>query len=54
MREDEIQNELTEINKKLANAFIDNLSGEDYGKLLDRKLELMHQLFKITFNKEKN
>ena len=51
MTEEKIQKELTEINAKLQNAFIENLSGEEYGKLLDRKLELMHKLWEITFNK---
>ena len=41
----EIKKELEAISKKMANAFIENLSAEEYGKLLDRKLELMHELF---------
>lgn len=48
----EIQKEMEVINTKMQRAYIDDLSAEEYGKLLDRKLELMHELFNKTFNKE--
>ena len=54
MTEEEIQNELIVINTKLQNAFIDDLSAEEYGELLDKKIKLMHELFEITFKKEHN
>ena len=48
----EIQKEMKAINTKMQRAYIDDLSAEEYEKLLDRKLELMHELFNKTFNKE--
>lgn len=48
-----IEKEIETISKKLANAFIEDLSAEDYGKLLDRKIKLTHKLIEKKF-KEQN
>lgn len=52
MTEEELKNEIETISKKMANAFVDNLSAEEYCELLDRKLKLMHELFFKTYKGE--
>ena len=52
MTEEELENEIEAISKKMANAFVDNLSAEEYCELLERKLKLMHELFFKTHKGE--